>query len=712
MTSSRVSACGILFCYNEEHILQETLKHYVSQGIDLVIIDNNSTDSSPDIINSFRNKNGSYPGRIQDVVNVKTDGYEWRKILRFACEYMHEKLSHYEWIFLIDADAFYYSPVKNISLMEFMTFAKSQGCNIINGTVHEFYPTEKDNLSIASPIERMKYYRILPEIIEHKIFLYHPTIDFHTYYGHICLRDNPIVFFVGFLYCHYPWISYEHGLKKIFGQRMPRYHAERMGLALELGGFSHFHYCGILPIKKDLVKDSKKLQYCKAGGLSISHFRFLCILKFKTFIEKYTALRKIAIRELKVPAQRFCTVFLYDKKLAGRNFIIFIKSAIKRVARKIFKIKSKTNPANNKTLGVFVFRLPNFVEVLRQEPSVFWMPRYYHFLMTNYCNVKCVFCNQEFGNEPKEITLDAFKIMLSNIPTNLENSFYFSGGGEPLLCRDLFSIIDHLDNNFPWIKKGIITNGVLIKKYVKELAQSNIHELIISVHGATEKTYDTILQSNRSKDVFEGLLELNKRLECCNSDMRKIFNVGVSRSNIDELPELVRKASELKIDELRVDFWRYFPKKIYYVKEAASANQGSSLFFDKKKYNDIILRSKKIAGSLGVRFQHEPLFFDRFKKRPCLQPWMTILIDWDGTIYPCTGGEVWFSKKVKSGNYDFGNLLREHLSECWNNTSYTMIRRTCSRFHKENFIPECENCHNTICLKGPDLKNGHILLAH
>jgi radical SAM protein with 4Fe4S-binding SPASM domain len=86
-----------------------------------------------------------------------------------------------------------------------------------------------------------------------------------------------------------------------------------------------------------------------------------------------------------------------------------------------------------------------------------------------------------------------------------------------------------------------------------------------------------------------------------------------------------------------------------------------------------------------------------------------MIINWEGDVYPCTGGEVWFSKKVKSGQYHFGNLIKEHLSDFWNNETYTKIRRTCSRHDQEAFIPECHNCHNTLCFKGPDVKNGHIL---
>ena len=93
-----ITICGLLYCYNEEHIIAETLEYYLSQGIDIVAFDNYSNDSSLKIIEGLRDGNGRYPGIIKDIVRVKTNGYEWSKILKASNEYMHKRLSNYDWI--------------------------------------------------------------------------------------------------------------------------------------------------------------------------------------------------------------------------------------------------------------------------------------------------------------------------------------------------------------------------------------------------------------------------------------------------------------------------------------------------------------------------------------------------------------------------------------------------------------------------------------
>jgi len=337
-------------------------------------------------------------------------------------------------------------------------------------------------------------------------------------------------------------------------------------------------------------------------------------------------------------------------------------------------------------------------------------PAYYHFLMTNFCNARCLFCNQRFDPAHKsEITLDKFKVMASHIVTPGVKEFHLSGGGEPLLAADLLPIIRYINDKFPWIDVILRTNGVLLGKYAEELAALDIARVEISVHGLPA-TNDKILQRSDSQAVFEGAALLKKYLDREEKKTSIIFEPAVSTLNIDEIPALVQKAAELGVAAVRVYFWRFFQHKLQGGGGALKEEQ--SLFFDQAHYNAVMLRSRKLAGELGVEFSSEPLFSKRlFQPKPtaCCQPWDLVLVDWDGDIYPCTGGEEWFRKKVKSGGYNFGNLLKENVQQFWNNPAYIAIRRTCSPSSKEKPVPECFQCHSTICFWGPDIKRSHLI---
>lgn len=617
----------------------------------MVVVDNESTDASLQIAKTIQ-ANKTLPGKIIDILSVKTDGYEWGKILRFASDYMHKNLSRYEWIMLIDADAFYSSPVKGMSLLGFLGIVKKCGYNIIDGLLCEFFPTERDDASLARATERIKYCKINYPCPEHKIFRYHPTVDFYTAYGHQCFRNNARICIVKFIYKHYIWVSYEHGLTKIFKERKPRFIGEQ-----KESPWAHHQYRELLPIKKDLIKKSEELQYYDEAKIAIS------------------------------PAAFFKKV-IYDKLRS-------IKAALKGGPKKVVFCPDKR------------FYNSPFEETIKQLPAVFGLPSTYHFLLTNQCQADCLFCNQTADRNPKkEISISQFKKMFSNIPETEGKIIYLSGGGEPLLCSDLFAIIRHINLRSPSAKIHIRTNGLLIGKYAKELSQLNIAQLEISVHAATPELNSSILQARVTGDIFENIGILNKSLQDLKQHMRKVFCPTLSQSNIDELPQLIKKAAELGIDEVKTSFCRFYP---HFSDKETKFNPRESLFFDKAKYDSIILDCIDLASKLKIKFEYEPLFSCDFKQSPCFQPWQTMVIDWEGDIYPCTGGEVWFEKKVKSKEYNFGNLLNEHITQCWNNSFYVMLRRTCSKYFKENFIPECKDCHNSICLNGPNSRSGHIL---
>lgn len=708
--STHARACGILFCYNEAHILRECLLHYLSLGFDLVLIDNMSTDGSMHIAKEIRCQPTLYSGSILDIVQIPTDGYEWEKILAFACDYMHKSLSHYEWILLIDADAFYYSPVKGMSLWKFMEATKESGFNVIDGALCEFYPTEKDDLSIISPVERLQYCRVYNPSPQHKIFLYHPTIQFLSG-GHILKRENPRVSIIKFLYLHYQWVSFEHGVQKIFKERKPRY--------VELRSVPTIHpqYRGLLPIKEDLIKNSYTLCHYNKEMLLMSKLIFFTAMRFSTPIKVFLSLQKILsrgwIRRVKFFVEDFFVVFRYDKTFFLKDLKRRVKELVKHLVASLYKPTTSDDSSryNPSVVLSSAFQKASLAEMIRQKPFCVGLPESYHFLMTDFCNAACIFCNQDFDPRARnQITLDRFKVMLSHIPVTKGNTFVFSGGGDPLICKDLFEIIELVHKTFPKVKSVVRTNGLLIGKLADRLARSPLNRLEISVHGATSEENHELLRGIGKQDVFYGISLLNEELKRHCSAMRKIFCPVVSRVNIDQIPSLLERAAELNIQEVTVVFSRYYPWQKYQIKDEDRARPEDSLFYDKERYNEVIIRSKKIAKSLGIDFRHEPLFFNQFKKRRCFQPWCTMLVDWDGEVFPCTGGEVWFNQKVRQeGSYQFGNLLKEHLADFWNNETYTYIRRTLGSQYKEAFIPECTNCHNIACFEGPDIKCGHIL---
>ena len=62
---------GILSVYNDSDIIKELIEYYISQGLNLVIVDNDSTDNTVEICNEFVgsgvNKIISFPSNLWDL---------------------------------------------------------------------------------------------------------------------------------------------------------------------------------------------------------------------------------------------------------------------------------------------------------------------------------------------------------------------------------------------------------------------------------------------------------------------------------------------------------------------------------------------------------------------------------------------------------------------------------------------------------------------
>jgi radical SAM protein with 4Fe4S-binding SPASM domain len=73
------------------------------------------------------------------------------------------------------------------------------------------------------------------------------------------------------------------------------------------------------------------------------------------------------------------------------------------------------------------------------------------------------------------------------------------------------------------------------------------------------------------------------------------------------------------------------------------------------------------------------------KYQPCIDPWFTMSILWNGDIVPCCGDY--------SGAYVIGNASETQLREAWNNGKITALRRNLiNRPQEKTSILLCESC--------------------
>jgi len=145
-----VHLVGMLPVYNEVDIVEEVIQHLLSQGLDLVVLDNGSTDGSYEICTKFAEKG------LITLNQVKTSKFDFPLILRIL--YDMALTRNPDWLIRSDQDEILESGNENLTLKEAIEREDEKGCNLIQFDVFEFFMTNNDNLSAKSIKDKFRYY--------------------------------------------------------------------------------------------------------------------------------------------------------------------------------------------------------------------------------------------------------------------------------------------------------------------------------------------------------------------------------------------------------------------------------------------------------------------------------------------------------------------------------------------------------------------------
>ena len=238
---------GMIPVYNESDIVGHVIEHLISQGLELIILDNGSTDRSYEIVSKYLEKG------VLSIERRVTERFEWGLILENLYEMA---LKHRpDWTLISSADEFHESPYPNLNLKEAIELEEERGYNLVQFNNFEFWPTEKDVASEPDARRRMKYYTWNDDCQFH-CWKVSEGINVRDGGGHypifprnVRVRVSPTKYVLR----HYRIRSHQHGVRKIFEERLPRYSEEER----EIGW--HVHYDKFGRDEKFFVIDSRNL---------------------------------------------------------------------------------------------------------------------------------------------------------------------------------------------------------------------------------------------------------------------------------------------------------------------------------------------------------------------------------------------------------------------------------------------------------------------
>jgi len=230
---------GLVAAYNEEDIIESFLRHTIGQGIEVILIDNWSTDRTAERASAFVGR--GLTGIIKFPETGPTPTYEWHSILKRKEELAQELDA--DWFVHLDVDELRESPWPELTVREALHRVGIEGFNAVNHTCLVFHPTVapyRDDMPLDFQLTHFEFGTRPGHFAQIKAWSRQGSaIQLADSGGHDARFAGRRVYPFRFLLRHYPIRSQRHGERKVLIERLGRYSpADR-----ERGW--HTHYDGI-----------------------------------------------------------------------------------------------------------------------------------------------------------------------------------------------------------------------------------------------------------------------------------------------------------------------------------------------------------------------------------------------------------------------------------------------------------------------------------
>lgn len=251
---------AILHVFNEQDVISSTINHLLTQGVDVYVIDNWSTDETFEIVKSIAAKSGRVA--YERFPRRPNNAFELEKMLLRVTDVARQK-REYSWIILNDADEIRWSPWKDVTIQEAISFIDSLGYNAVDYTVFNFSPTREgfnEDCDLITFFDYGEFSGISGHFVQVKTWKNVPDAEIANSGGHRVSFPDQRIFPLKFLLAHYPIRSTEHGLTKIFKERRGRYSKKERSKGW------HVHYDKVSK-ETSFLKNKDELINAKRGFL-------------------------------------------------------------------------------------------------------------------------------------------------------------------------------------------------------------------------------------------------------------------------------------------------------------------------------------------------------------------------------------------------------------------------------------------------------------
>lgn len=295
--------------------------------------------------------------------------------------------------------------------------------------------------------------------------------------------------------------------------------------------------------------------------------------------------------------------------------------------------------------------------------------------LTNACNLNCVMCGRNAVNfKTTFFSMDIFRSLEPLMDTVEEVTLM--GWGEPTIHPNFIDMLKTI--NCHSARKYFCSNGMNLRKIRDAIFDNKVDVFAISIDGATDETNGRIRRGSKIDMITKDLKEIVKLKKEQGLKYPWInFVFCAMKSNIHELPDLVRLAAEIGIEEVKVVYLTVFEENL----------REESLWGQEERVHELFEKAIYIGKELGVHLKlphyvGEDVAGNQFHK-DCFVSWRDFFVGSDGYVRPC------MSTPIKFFKYD----IDKDFHEMWNSKEYQNYRAIVN--DAKRMDKPCKRCYQS-----------------
>ena len=302
-------------------------------------------------------------------------------------------------------------------------------------------------------------------------------------------------------------------------------------------------------------------------------------------------------------------------------------------------------------------------------------PRRLVFELTNACNLNCVMCGRNAAKfKPTAFDMDVFRSFEPLM--DISEEVTLMGWGEPTIHPHFTEMLKIINDH--GARKYFCTNGMNLKKIKNAIFDYNVDVFAVSLDGATDYTNSKIRRGSKIDYIINELTDIVRIKSESNLKYPWInFVFCAMESNIKELPDLIRLASQIGIEEVKVVYLTIFEQKLL----------SESLFDKQSIVSDIFRDSIKLSEELNIVLKLPHLYGEDPAEmnyhKDCFVTWRDFFLGSDGYVRPC------MSTPIKFFKYD----SKKDFMEMWNSPEYQNYRKNVN--NQSLMDPPCKRCYQS-----------------